>query len=160
MTLGETLTAIMRKTRNFHEVGKLEQEFSIVNGSIVLPSPFMHGQWVAIEGSVLNNGVYRLDGASGEYKLTDDKEIILTDETFRGIVWGLAVPRDLLSLAKRVQAFNIKEGERSSVTSETVVGLHSWAKGTKNDGSPITWETVFADDLVQFNNRMHRRVGV
>ena len=91
------LEELMRECRNWFKVpdGAYSGTFTIKDGSITLPF-LVEGQYFRIIGSVFNDGVYQY-GAGG-----------LTDETFDGAVWALAVPAAFISLVEDVEAWRSK----------------------------------------------------
>ena len=66
--------------------------YTIEGGGIVLPF-LAPSQYFRIMGSVFNDGLHRYG---------PDMEA-LTDETFEGTVWALAVPKALVELAGEVE---------------------------------------------------------
>ena len=88
------LEELMRECRNWFKVpdGAYSGTFTIKDGSITLPF-LVDGQYFRIIGSVFNDGVHQY-GAGG-----------LTDETFDGAVWALAVPAAFISLVEDVEAW-------------------------------------------------------
>lgn len=75
--------------------GKHPGTYTVENGSIVLPF-LQNGQYFRIIGSVFNDGLY----IYGETILDENRnEIKLTDETFTGSIWALAIPRAVIRTA-------------------------------------------------------------
>ena len=109
--------------------------YSIKSG--VLELPFLQtGQYFRVVGSVFNDGVYCCPAA-------------LTDETFRGAVWALAIPQEVLALAAEIEEWQKKNGEAAAgpYTSESFAG-YSYTKATdKNTGAAATWHNVFRSRL-------------
>lgn len=134
------LEELMRECRNWFitQNGVHLGEFSIKGGSIALP--FLRaGQYFRIIGSVFNDGVHKY-GTGG-----------LTDETFDGAVWALAVPAAFISLVEDVEAWRDKyEGAANSpFQSESFAG-YSYTKSSANGnagGSVTGWQGVFAPRL-------------
>lgn len=113
-------------------------EFTISGGSISLDSLLVNGQYFMIKGSALNDGIY-------QYPVTN-----LSDETFKGSVSALAIPRDVLNLIGEIntwQTANQKTLE-SPFQSESFGGYsYSKASGGKTGGSQLTWRDVFGPRL-------------
>ena len=63
-------------------------EFTVQDGGITLPF-LQTGQYFRVVGSIFNDGLY-------QYPEQD-----MTDETFNGTVWALAVPKAVITLADR-----------------------------------------------------------
>lgn len=134
------LEELMRECRNWFKVpdGAYSGTFTIKNGSITLPF-LVEGQYFRIIGSVFNDGVYQY-GAGG-----------LTDETFDGAVWALAVPAAFISLVEDVEAWRSKyeSAANSPFQSESFAG-YSYTKSSANSnsgGSVTGWQGVFAPRL-------------
>ena len=108
--------------------------FEIVGGTIDLPW-LADGQFFRIIGSVSNDGVYRYPAAE------------LTDESFVGAVWAMAVPPDVVSLADEIAAWQEKyaDAAASPYQSESFGG-YSYTKADAADGG-LTWQKAFRDRL-------------
>lgn len=55
------LLPVMREVRNFFEISSESGEYEIKNGSITVTGRYVVGQYVAITGSILNDGVKRVE---------------------------------------------------------------------------------------------------
>lgn len=78
--------------------GKHPGTYTVESGGIVLPF-LQSGQYFRIIGSVFNNGLY----IYGETIMDEDRnEIELTDETFTGSIWALAIPRAVIQTAEEM----------------------------------------------------------
>ena len=104
--------------------------YTLEGGGIVLPF-LAPSQYFRIMGSVFNDGLHRYG---------PDMEA-LTDETFEGTVWALAVPKALVELAGEVEAWQKKYGERaaSMYSSESLAGQYSYTKDTESS----SWQAAF-----------------
>ena len=144
MTISETILMVSREIRNFFAITSESGDFTVENSVIKLSGKYLLGQYILISGSILNDGVYlptkplcTLEGAR--------------DEQFNGTVYGLSIPRDFLDLCGEIKEFMESDaGKASSLSSETVIGVYSHTRGTKDDGSPVTWKDVFAGRLNRF----------
>ena len=115
--------------------------YTISGGSIVLPF-LLAGQYFRIVGSVLNDGVY-------EYPAVG-----LTDETFAGAVWAMAVPPTVIALADDIEAWNEKNADAlaSPYTSESFGG-YSYTKASgvnSSGGGAYSWKDQFASRLAKY----------
>ena len=131
------LTEICAELRNWFVVpnGVHIQTYTISGGSIAPLDFLQEGQYFRIIGSVFNDGVH---------KYPDEK---LTDETFNGAVWAMAVPRVVVDLSEEIKAYNDSEaGKASPYTSESFGG-YSYTKATDANGAPIGWQKAFASRL-------------
>ena len=131
------ITELCAELRNYFEVpnGRHFGTFTISGGSIAPLDFLQEGQYFRIIGSVFNDGVH---------KYPDEK---LTDETFNGAVWAMAVPRVVVDLSEEIKAYNDSEaGKPSPFTSESFGG-YAYTKATDTNGAPIGWQKAFASRL-------------
>lgn len=112
--------------------------FSIEGGAVALPF-LLDGQYFRIVNSVLNDGVY-------QYPCTT-----LTDETFSGEVWAMAVPPAVVALLAKINEWETKYGAAaaSPYQSESFGG-YSYSKTSGSNGIPLNWKTVFSGDLAKW----------
>lgn len=123
--------------KNFFDYERRFGNFTIAGGSIDLSDFVQAGQYFRIVGSVFNDGVYQYP-AEG-----------LTNETFRGAVWAMAVPKDIIDLLGDINAWETKYGEAvtSPYQSESFGG-YSYSKATASAGAGGTdWQSTFANRL-------------
>lgn len=137
------LTELCQELRNWFDKERHFGTFVIENGSIDLSEAgIQNGQYFRIVGSVFNDGVH-------QYPTND-----LTDETFDGAVWLMAVPNAVLDLASDIEAWQAKYGSADSAamspfTSESFGG-YSYSKGSGSSGSGaggVSWQSAFASRL-------------
>ena len=129
------LTNLCAELRNYFETEKRFGTFTISGGSIS-PSDFLQdGQYYRIVGSVFNDGVHRHPAHD------------LTDETFDGTVWAMAVPPAVVDLATEIEEYNKSDvGKPSPYISENFGG-YGYTKATDANGTPIGWQKAFASRL-------------
>lgn len=130
------LFEIMQHLRNFFPSGIYKEgEFAVEDGTISL-SFVKAGQFIRIEGSSLNDGVY-------EYPCTN-----LKDESFHGIVSILIPPIALVKLADEIEAFCEKSSANtpSAYVSESFEGM-SRTRATTSSGGFADWKTVYRERL-------------
>ena len=129
------LTNLCAEIRNYFETQKRFGTFTISGGSIS-PSNFLQsGQYYRIVGSVFNDGVHRHPAHD------------LTDETFDGAVWAMAVPPAVVDLATEIEEYNKSDvGKPSPYISENFGG-YGYTKATDANGTPIGWQKAFASRL-------------
>ena len=113
--------------------------YTIENGTLNLPF-LQNGQYYRICGSIFNDGLH---------KYGEDK---LTDETFTGTVWALAVPKAVIDLADDIAEWQKKNGEAShSPLASESFGGYSYSKATDAaTGGAVTWQTAFRAELNQW----------
>ena len=109
--------------------------YTIENGGIALPF-LKDGQYFRIMGSVFNDGLYRYG--------TDMKA--LTDETFDGTIWALAIPKAVVELSGEIADWQKKYGAvmDSPYTSESFGGYsYTKAGGAGDNTSSGGWQAAF-----------------
>ena len=130
------LEQVLRHLNNWFLVEIHEGTFTVENGSITLPF-LLTNQYFRIVGSVFNDGLH-------QYPAVD-----LTDETFTGSVWALAVPKAVIDLADEIQKWQEKNGEASvSPYQSESFGGYSYSKATDAEtGGAVTWQSAFKQQL-------------
>lgn len=125
-------------------------EYTISNGGMNLPEGIKEGQHFRICGSDMNDGVYLY--YEGAIMNADGGEAVLTDETFDGEVWLLAIPPRLKQLAAEIDGWNKKYAKKmaSPFQSESFKG-YSYTLKSGSDGTggidAQAWQTAFAAQL-------------
>ena len=139
------LTVLCKEINNWFEYVKFIGEFTIENNEITGPYSLQDNQYFRIVGSVFNDGVYKYD----------DK-IKLEDETFRGAIWAMAVPKEVIALAADIKNWTDKyqtvdSAAMSPFNSESFGGYsYSKSSGGSTSGKVDlsgTWQGAFADRL-------------
>lgn len=103
------------------------------------PLPFLqNGQYFRIMGSVFNDGVYQYG----------DDALLLTDETFTGEIWALAIPGALLTLAREIEGWQAKNGAKAAgpYQSESFGG-YTYTMKADSGGGATSWQGAFAGRL-------------
>ena len=126
-------------------------DITIENGALQQTYGLKVGQYFRIVGSTLNDGVY-------QYPVTT-----LTDETFTGAVWGMALPNIFIELLNDIEAWKNKfnsldtrDGQQtmSPFNSESFGGYsYSKSNGGAGDTSKDksgTWQGVFGARLAPY----------
>ena len=110
--------------------------FTIKDGGITLPF-LAEGQYFRICGSVFNDGLH-------QYNVLN-----LTDETFTGTIWALAIPKAVIELADEIQKWKEKNGEASvSPYQSESFGGYSYSKATDEETrGAVTWQSAFKQQL-------------
>ena len=115
-------------------------EFIVQDGRLTLPF-LQTGQYFRVVGSVFNDGLHQYPAKN------------MTDETFDGAVWALAVPRAVITLADEIVSWDAKNGAPGPYTSESF-GDYSYSKATNASGVAVGWQDVFKSRL-----NAGRRIG-
>ena len=129
------LDEILAEIRNYFVVKVHSGDFEVIGGKLSPLDFLQNGQYFRIVGSVMNDGVYRYPYSG------------LTDETFSGEIWALAVPPTLIALAADIEEYEKKAKETVSPFTSESFGGYSYTKATDSNGSPSSWEKVFAKRL-------------
>lgn len=129
------LDEILAEIRNYFVVKVHSGDFEVIGGRLSPLDFLQNGQYFRIVGSVMNDGVYRYPYSG------------LTDETFSGEIWALAVPPTLIALVAEIEEYEKKAKETVSPYTSESFGGYSYTKATDSNGSPLTWEKVFAKRL-------------
>lgn len=120
---------------------------SIINGALSETYDLKVGQYFRIVDSTLNEGVY-------QYPTT-----ALTDETFNGAIWGMALPKAFISLLDDIETWKTKYASADSVamspfTSESVPGVYSYSKNSGGNDTTTdksgTWQGAFGARLAPY----------
>ena len=132
------LEQVLMNIRNWFPVkgGIHSGTFTIEGGGITLPF-LADGQYFRICGSVFNDGLH-------QYNVLD-----LTDETFNGTIWALAIPKAVIDLANEIQEWQDKNADAlSSPYSSESFGGYSYSKATNSEtGGAETWQSHFKQQL-------------
>ena len=126
------LETVLMYLNNWFVVGRYDDTYTIEDGGITLPF-LVDGQYFRIVGSLFNDGVYQYPAE-------------LTDETFDGSVWAMAIPKALLFTVEEITAWTAKNGDSGPYTSESFGG-YSYSKATNSKGMAVGWRDVFAAQL-------------
>ena len=130
------LEQVLMEIHNWLQVGIFPGEYTILDGQFT-PSFLQPGQYYRIVGSAFNDGLHKC-GDTG-----------LTDETFTGSVWALAIPKAIITLSDEIKAWQDRYGE--SVASPYLAesfGGYSYSKGTPGGQSGATnWQSAFSAQL-------------
>lgn len=131
------LEQVLRHLNNWFLVEIHEGTFTVENGSIALPF-LQTNQYFRICGSVFNDGLHQYPAVN------------LTDETFTGTVWALAVPKAVVTLSTDIAAWQEKNGEAvaSPYQSESFGGYSYTKRSAGSDGGTLNgWQDAFRSRL-------------
>lgn len=138
-----TITDFCEELHNWFDVDRIFGTFTISNGEIIVPNGYLrNNQYFRIVGSVFNNGVYKYP-TSG-----------LTDETFVGAVWAMAVPPAAIALFTQIQEWDEKYSQNKAANSpfqSESFGGYSYSKGYNSSSSggdtTVSWQKQFRNQL-------------
>lgn len=134
------LEQVLDHIHNYFYTGKAYTgTFTITDGALVLDG-LLTGQYYHITGSVFNDGIHKYGEAD------------LTDETFTGTIYPMAVPKTMLDIVDEIEAWVDKFGDvmNSPYQSEEVVGVYSYQRATTNrqNGESVSdWQMIFQKRL-------------
>ena len=139
-------------------ISEERSDYEISGAQITLQGVYLVNQWVHIQGSILNDGIYRVKEVSGSlYTLENGTDVEIPtqgDEAFTGIIRGLRIDPSFIALTKEILTFNTESGTPTAYQSESVLGVHSWTRATGENGAPIVWQQVFADRINPYKRLM------
>ena len=140
------LTELCQELRNWFDLDRRNGTFTISGGALTADF-LVEGQYYRIKGSIFNDGVHKYGDA-------EDK---LTDETFKGEVWAMAIPKAVLLLADNIAAWQEKYGavdsQAMSPFQSESFGGYSYNKGSGSvavgaaASSPTGWKAAFQSEL-------------
>lgn len=137
------IEVLMQECNNYFYKTYEHDTFTITDGVIDSKGIYLPNQYIKIEGSILNDGVYKIDS------MNDNKINISTlqNEEFEGCIYGLAVPKGFIDLSEKINQFLIDPKTKLTDISSESFNNYSWSKGKKTNGANITWNDVFIDDI-------------
>jgi len=145
---GVMLEQVLQYLHNWFLVpdGVHEDTYTIEGGGITLPF-LQNGQYFRIMGSVFNDGLYRYDDT-----------LTLTDETFDGVIWALAIPKAIVDTAADMETWEAKNGAAASgpYQSESKAD-YSYSKAINSKGGVFTVWDAFENRLSAY--RKPRELG-
>lgn len=126
------LEELLFHLKNWFVKSSQNGRFTIEGGELSLPF-LVEGQYYRISGSIFNDGLHYVGDTT------------LSDETFDGTVYALAIPKAVINLAAEIEAWQEKNG-MSPYQSESFGG-YSYTKATDSNGVPVTWQSEFRGRL-------------
>lgn len=143
------LTELCSEVNNWFDKGqpKYHKPFTIRDGVLTdaVSIGIQVGQYYRIIGSVFNDGVHQYTGEPDEG---------LTDETFSGSVWLLAIPKEFISLSDEVDNWLTQYGKvaMSPLASESLGSTsYSYSVNTgAGSGNSASWQNVFMSRLTKW----------
>lgn len=105
-----------------------KSKIEIVDGEITANLPFLKSQFIKVEGSVLNDGIY-------QFPVTE-----LFDETFTGNIYGLAIPGNFIKLVEDIEKYN----EKNFKTAVSSTSFGGFSESYKENSD---WQSAFKKEL-------------
>lgn len=129
------LDLICAELRNYFVKSVHVGAFEVSDSSIDLSDILAPGQYFRIIGSVFNDGVYQYPCRG------------LTDESFTGEVWAMAIPPALIALADEIKKYTESDASKPSPYTSESFGGYSYTKATDSGGAPLGWQKMFGSQL-------------
>jgi len=120
------------------------QTFTIVPDGIefAFNETYLVGQYISIDNSVLNDGVYKITALTST-KITV-ADTLVAENTENVYLWGLAIPKDIVSLSITIEDYLIESND--GLASENQGGRSvSYAENS-------TWSSVFGSRLSKYRS--------
>lgn len=136
------LTEICQYLRNWFVREKHTGTYVIAGGSLDVDF-LQNNQYFRVVGSVFNDGVHKYG----------DNTDVLNDETFTGEVWGLAIPKEIVSLANDIKEWvTVNKDVLGSPYMMESFGGYSYSFGVSGNSasgsvSKASWQSQFAARL-------------
>ena len=133
------LTELCKELNNWFDLKRYFGEFTIEDGTLKDDLGLLDNQYYRIVGSIFNDGVHQF-GANDS----------LTDETFDGAVWAMAVPPQVVALCGKITDWEDKYGDAvsSPYTSESFGGYSYSKNGVSTSSvSENGFKSAFANEL-------------
>lgn len=132
----DMLETVLTHLRNWFPVRCDAGTFTIASGNPDVD--FLRpGQYYRIRGSVFSDGLHVYQ--SGE---------TLTDETFDGEIWALAIPKSVKELSAEIAAYTEKNPVTDKVSES--FGGYSYSRASGTTGAPTGWQGAFASRLAPY----------
>ena len=130
------IDAMCGNITNYFPQKKIMDDFTIEGGHILL-SFLQSGQYFRVLGSVFNDGVW---------KYADDMQ--MHDESFRGVIWAMAVPAEFIELSKEIEQYNATDAAKPSGFTSESFGGYQYSKSGDSDANH--WSKVFKSHLNRY----------
>ena len=122
---------------------------------------YLAGQYISIDGTKLNDGVYKITEVATN-KLTLDATMTAETPTDLSVfsIWGLGIPPRLLSIVSEIETYT--SGAQTGLKSESQ-GQRSVTYATGSDWTQVykaklmPWKRMFSDKLIKRNYKWQDR---
>lgn len=162
MTLNQALLLILRHLgsgglSDRYIANSESGDMEIQDQEIKLSSGYFAGQWVAVTGSFLNDGVYKIASVRPDVDCPDafwyqlqngtNSDDAVTNEEFFGMIYKLRLTAGFMELAQDFIKYHNDPANAATTAiheSESVAGSDNWSvtRATGKDGKPLTWFDV------------------
>lgn len=140
------LEQILRSINNFFVVAT-RSVTTISQHSITVDdaSEFRVGQYIYLQQTILNDGIYKIIEIVGNEITIDVAENLLEEAADDAILHGLAIPKALLALQVEIEAYNA--ANPNNLASET---LGDYSASYATNGKDAAWSSAFASRLTPY----------
>jgi hypothetical protein len=129
---------VLRSINNFYIRTASTISVIEVDGiTVSKPAYFMREQYIFVQGSVVNDGVYKVHAIVGSKLITDEA---LIPEVVACTIYGLAIPKALLDVIVEIQAYN---GINPNGINQESLGDYSVSYAGLKGGGDLSWSSVF-----------------
>ena len=120
-------------------------EYTIVTDGVegTFNESYVVGQYISIDGSKVNDGVYKLTAVS-TVKLTVADTLIAEDTDNYIDIWGLAIPSEIINLDVKITAYD-------ALASQGVVSESQGSRSVSYDGNS-SWQNAFKSTLSRYKS--------
>lgn len=135
---------IMQEINNYFYKTVEKNEFSINDSKIKVKGNYFPDQFVKIENSIMNDGIYKvLNFEDGFVEINGG-----INEKFEGCIYGLAIPKSFLELIEEIEEYQkLNPTSKSNVISESYLNGYSYTMTTNSNGQISGWQDVFKSKL-------------
>ncbi len=135
---------ILGYINNSFAVTKEEGTFNISNNSITIKGNYIEGQYIRLTGSILNDGVYKVESTEGNTITL----VGAIDEVFEGAIYSLAIPKEIVRIAGAFEEAKEKIG--NGIYDSESFGEYSYTLAKKQNGEIYTALDGFKNDLKKY----------
>lgn len=125
--------AVMRYVNNFFEVSEFSGEFTIADHKLLLPEELPADTFIAVKGSLFNDGVHLLN-VLHQFK---------ADETFKGVVYILHPPEGFIEICDAIAAYDEKNPTGAYVSESFGGYSYNRGSGSSETGTASPWQQAF-----------------
>lgn len=160
----DSVFKVERLVDGYIDVSIIDADYPIWVQPTELLDSFNIGDGVTHDGikyeSLINANMYVPGTDARWWEKVDAVEHSLQDEVFTGMVIPLAVPRAFIELYNEIEVFRATELANPNsmrLKSETFAG-YSYSVATNEDGTPVTWQSVFASRLNNYKKMFPEKI--
>lgn len=146
------INEVLNYLKNYFYKFLERDNYNIVDGKIKVKGKYIKGQYIAIRGSIVNDGVHKVE-------LVENDTITvlgLNDEEFEGTICSLAIPKDVLKIADEIEKFEANN-VKTNLASESFAN-YSYSIAKDKDGGNVTWQGAFRKSLAPYK-KMYDNIG-